>query len=200
MTPRNKILRVIFWIVTGAMALFVAAAFFLPKQVQVSRGGFVSAPPEQVYQALASFKRWPEWGPWFKRDVFIETKFEGETAGTGAMMVWKGETVGEGRAKIVAVSPQSLKIAVRFGEGMSSAQGGGSNPLDELRGTDGRDADLWIELKEVPRGTEVKFSFRIDFGQNMARRYFGLGIPGIAEKDFDECLANLNALLAAKAP
>jgi uncharacterized protein YndB with AHSA1/START domain len=199
MTPRNKVLRIVFWVVTGAMALFVAAAFFLPRQVQVSRTGLVSAPPEQVYQALASFKRWPEWGPWFQRDVFIETKFEGEPMGNGAMMSWKGESVGEGRAKVVNVSPQALKIAVRFGEGMSAGQQG-SSPLDELRGSDGRDADLWIEMKTAPGGTELKFSFRIDFGQNMARRYFGLGIPGMAEKDFDECIANLNALLATKAP
>jgi Polyketide cyclase / dehydrase and lipid transport len=201
MTPRNKVLRIVFYLVTAAMALFVGMAFFLPKEVKVSRSGVVQAPRETVYQALAALKRWPEWGPWFRRDAFIETKFDGEPLGTGAMMTWKGESVGEGRAKIVNVAPSSLKMAVRFGEGTAAQQPGGSL-LDDLGvGKDGRDADLVIEMKDVPAGTEVTFHFRIDFGQNMARRYFGLSIPRMAERDFDECLANLNALLAAaKAP
>jgi hypothetical protein len=200
MTPRNKFLRIVFWVVTGLMALFVAAAFFLPRQVQVTRTGIVAAPIAQVYESLASFKRWQEWAPWFRRDVFIETKFAGEPTGTGAMMTWSGETVGEGRAKITQAAPQSLKIAVRFGEGMSGPQSQGSSPLDELRGRDGRDADLWIELREAPGGTEVKFHFRIDFGENMARRYFGLGVPRMAGRDFEECLANLQALHSPPAP
>ncbi len=200
MTPRKKVLRFIFWIVTGLISFFVVAAFFLPRKVNVTRAGIVAAPADQVLAAIVKFKRWPEWGPWFKRDVFIETKFDGESSAAGAMMFWSGESVGEGRARITAVSPGSLKIAVRFGEGMIAGQSQMSSALDDLKGRDGRDAELFIEIREVSGGSEVKFHFRIDFGQNLARRYFALGVPSTARQDFDECLVNLNSLLAKSAP
>lgn len=175
----RKALGILFWIVSAGVTLFVAAGFFLPRSVEVRREIQIQAPVEKVFAAIETLKRWPEWGPWFKRDRFIETAFEGPEAGQGSILKWKSKTEGEGQLKIIAASPgRTLRLAVDFGQA--------------------GDANCAFDLQATPAGeTVVSWTFNTDFGQNMARRYFGLLLKPAVERDLDEGLSELKALLEA---
>ena len=131
------------------------------------------------FDKLQSFKQWESWGPWFERDRFVDKKFDGPESGAGAMMDWKTSAGETGRIKIVsALLPQSLHLAVQF--------------------TDNGNAETWFELKNAGGGmTELTWGFQADFGQNMARRYFGVFASHTVARDLEEGLANLKALLEA---
>ena len=93
------------------------------------------------------------------------------------MMTWSSKKEGDGRIRIVSSSlPSGLRMAVDFG--------------------DTGEADTWFDLREAGGGgTELTWSFSVDFGHNMGRRYFGLMLRGAVERDLDEGLANLKAVL-----
>ena len=180
--PRPRILRILFWVTSVLLVAFVVAAFFLPRQMKVSRAVVISAGPVAVFDKLQSLKQWESWGPWFRRDRFVDKKFDGPESGEGAVMDWKSSGGETGRVKIVsALRPESLHLAVQF--------------------TDSGDAETWFELKDAGGGaTELTWGFQADFGQNMARRYFGLFAAHTGGNDLEEGLANLKALLEKPVP
>ena len=170
-------LRVVFWIVSISLALFVFGAFLLPGKVRVEREIVIKALPAQVLARLESLKQWEAWGPWFQRDPFMKKDFSGPDYGVGAMLAWKSKNDGEGKVKIVSVMPSgTVRAAVDFGEN--------------------GEADISFFVTETTfLATRVKLRFETDFGTNMARRYFGLLLPKVIGKDLDEGLANLKQLL-----
>jgi hypothetical protein len=176
MISKPRLLRSLFWIVSVLMTAFVVGGFLLPRDLTITRSVTIRATPMEVYDQFQSFKNWETWGPWFQRDPFLEKKFEGEP-GLGALMSWKSRSEGEGRVKIVSArTGQSLRMAVDYGSNGS--------------------ADLSIDLDEKSEGvTEVKWGFHTDFGQNMAKRYFGLYFAGTVKDDLEEALSNLKSKL-----
>ena len=175
--PARRALRFLFWALAALMILFVAGGFFLPRRVEVSATTVIHAPRDTVYDQLQQFKNWESWGPWFARDRFIEKTYDGPPSGLNARMAWKSKTEGEGQIKIVAAqTAAALRMAVDFGES--------------------GDANCAFDLKDVPGGgTEVTWTFMTDFGQNMARRYFGLLLRSAVTRDLNEGLSNLKQLL-----
>ncbi len=174
MSPKPRLLRALFWIISILMVAFVVGGFLLPRRLQVTRATTIQAPAMEVYDQLQSFRNWETWAPWFKRDPFLEKEFKDPPAGVGAMMSWNSKSQGQGRIKIVSSFPgQSLRMAVDFG----------SNG----------EAEMSLDLTSSGGATTVEWSFQSDFGQNMAKRYFGLFFAGSVESDLDEALANLKA-------
>ncbi len=174
---RGRLLRILFWIFSIVMTIIAAGAFFLPSEVNVTRSVTMNAAPAAVFDQVQSFRKWEAWAPWFQRDRFLVKDFSGPESGAGAMMTWSSKKEGDGRIKIVAASLTSgLQMAVDF-------DGSG-------------EADTGFELRAIGDGaTTVTWTFKVDFGQNMARRYFGLMLPSAVGRDLDEGLANLKALL-----
>ena len=174
---RRRILRGLFWVVSIVVFVVVTGAFFLPSQVKVSRSVTINAPPAAVFDQLKSFRNWEAWAPWFRRDKHLDTDFSGPESGAGAIMTWSSRKEGDGRIKIASASLGSgLDMAVDFG--------------------DSGEADTSFDLRDADGGTtELTWSFSVDFGHNMGRRYFGLMLPGAVGRDLDEGLVNLKALL-----
>jgi hypothetical protein len=181
MLSKARVLRSLFWIVSILMTAFVLGGFLLPRDLKVSRSIIIRASALEVYDQFQSFKNWETWGPWFQRDPFLEKKFEGES-GLGAVMSWKSKTEGEGRIKIVSArTAQSLRMAADFGQS--------------------GDANLSIDLENAGEGlTKVTWEFQTDFGQNMAKRYFGLFFGGTVRDDLDEALRNIKEKLEKSPP
>jgi Polyketide cyclase / dehydrase and lipid transport len=174
---RRNLLRVLFWVVSILMTAFVLGGFFLPRHLKVTRTMAIRSEAVAVFDRLQSFRQWESWAPWFRRDRFIEKNFGGPESGIGAMMAWKSKSEGEGRIKIISASiPNSLNMAVEFGD----------------RG----EADTWFEIRDGGGGNvSLTWGFQTDFGQNMARRYFGLLLRPQVERDLGEGLENLKALM-----
>ena len=97
--------RVFCYVLCGLITLFVAGAFFLPREVRVTRTAIIKATPAAVFAELESLKRWEAWGPWFQRDPFLEKVYSGPEYGEGAMLAWTSKKEGEGRLKIISSRP-----------------------------------------------------------------------------------------------
>ena len=165
----------------GAGVLMCAVAvggFFLPASLEVQKERLIPVPAPVLYDHVASLQRWPDWATWWQREPFLDVEFSGPVSGAGALMKWSSKKEGEGRAKITAVAPnREIALAFDFGE----------------RG----DAVGQIRFEETPdrQKTLVRFKFRTEFGGNSGRRYFGLLFRPWVEKDLEENLAHLEAIV-----
>jgi hypothetical protein len=179
---RRRLSRILFWGFFVVAAAIAAGGFILPKELKVTRSATIRAAPATVFDKLQNLKQWESWGPWFRRERFIDLKFDGPESGAGAMMAWKSDSEGQGRLKIVsAAAPRSIDVAVKFDEGPS--------------------ANLAFALRAAgEEATEVTVDLESDFGMNPGRRYFALFARGAVARDLDEALENLKALLEEQAP
>jgi hypothetical protein len=159
------------------MAVFVFGAFLLPGEVEVTRTVVMKAPPGKIFDQISTLKRWETWGPWFQRDPFLEKIYSGPDTGAGAMLAWQSKKEGDGRLKILSSNPPgTLRLAVVFG--------------------DNNEAVMAFDLNGTGNGsTEVKWTVQADFGDNMARRYFGLVMPRLVGPDLEEGLESLKRLV-----
>ncbi len=178
-------MRVLFRVISIVVFVVVAGAFFLPSKLHVARSITIKAPPAAVFDQLQTFRKWEAWAPWFQRDRFLVTDFSGAESGTGSIMSWSSKKEGDGMITMVSASlAAGIRMAVSFG--------------------DSGEANTWFTLRDSgAEETEITWSFEADFGHNMGRRYFGLMLRRAVERDLDEGLANLKALLekpAAAAP
>jgi len=99
------------------IALFAVYVALQPARYRIERTHVVAAPPEVVYDQIASFRAWERWAPWSKLDPKMAVEYGGPPSGVGATYHWKGDdkTVGEGRMKIVeAKAPERILIQLDF--------------------------------------------------------------------------------------
>jgi uncharacterized protein YndB with AHSA1/START domain len=85
-----------------------------PSHFRIERTTVIAAPPAAVFAQVNDFHRWGAWNPWAKLDPKMTQKFEGATAGVGAVYTWAGNrNVGEGRMTITESRPNEL-VRVRL--------------------------------------------------------------------------------------
>jgi hypothetical protein len=81
----------------------------------ISRTTTVDAPPGAVRAEIEDFRRWREWSPWEGLDAELERTYSGPESGVGAHYAWVGNRrAGAGSMEIVAVTPESVRIALEF--------------------------------------------------------------------------------------
>jgi hypothetical protein len=86
-------------ILGGLAVVLVGVVGFVmsqPNEWTVTRSIEISAPSEAVFNAVADFKGWSAWSPWFKRDPNMERTLSEPSAGLGARQDWKSKTEGSG--------------------------------------------------------------------------------------------------------
>lgn len=161
------------------LALLAAAAFLLPRQVNISRDIQIDAvPPEAVFPYINSLEQMQAWNPWLERDADVAVSFEGPTAGVGAKMIWQSEQrdVGQGAQEIVeSVENERVVSALEFGG----------------RG----DAVATLSLQPEDGGTRVTWGLDADLGNAPMLRWMGLAMDRMVGGDYETGLANLKALL-----
>ena len=133
-----KILKWVFGIVLGIIALVLIVAIFLPSEYRFERSIVIEAPPEVVYEQVVELHNWDNWGPWVAMEVEVDGKISDNSRGVGAWMEWSGDTIGDGRAEIIEVREAEL---VR-----SQLETGGWVGID-----------IW-ELEAVPEGTRATWA------------------------------------------
>ncbi|RYD31223.1 MAG: hypothetical protein EOP86_18345 [Verrucomicrobiaceae bacterium] len=165
------------WLLIAFVVLVTAVAvggFFLPSRMEVTVERTIEAPAAELYDRVASLKRWQEWAPWWQRDPFLQTEFAGPESGAGAAMKWLSKQEGAGQAKITAVIPnRDVAVALDFND----------------RG----EGECRIRLEESAdrRRTRVRWSFSMSFGLNTGRRYFGLLFWSAVRRELNEALERL---------
>ena len=166
--------------VLAAVVVLVGVAYWLPRQVTVTRTVAVAAPRAAVFALVGDLRRFGEWSPWLERDPDIVITFTGPLDGVGQTMEWASARpdIGKGRQTVTRVEPDGeIEMATDLG---------------------GRGATTWISLETSGATTTVTWGLRTDLGASPFARYFGLWMDGRVGPDFERGLARLKAIAEAQ--
>lgn len=151
----------------------ILIAFLLPARQGVQRHRDIAAPPARIWPLIADPKAWRRWAAWNQRDPEMKIAYDGAESGAGAKWTWDSKSEGKGSMTFDSAEPEKLLVYTLTFPDMGSAAWGR------------------IELAPQGSGTRVTWRFETDVGNHPVMRWFGLMLPGLVGKDFDEGLANL---------
>lgn len=99
-------------LVAGLAALVLSR----PNHFHIERKATVAAPPQRVYDLIASFQNWRAWSPWEDVDPDLKRDYQGPDSGVGAVYAWSGNNrAGVGRMEVVETdAPSKVKIDLQF--------------------------------------------------------------------------------------
>jgi uncharacterized protein YndB with AHSA1/START domain len=169
-------------ILVGISALVVGLAIAVatrPNRFRIARSAVITAPAESVFAAINDFRRWAEWSPYEKLDPTMQKRFEGASAGIGAVYGWSGNNkAGEGEMTIKASEPnRQVVISLRFGRPFKST------------------STSEFTLEPTPEGVRVTWAM---YGDNtLMGKAFSLvaNMDKLLGKDFEEGLRNLKSVV-----
>lgn len=174
MKTRTKVLLS----VAIVLAVIIAAAYLLPRQVHVERSKFIAQPASILFESVNNLTLWEGWSPWHKIDTAMEITYQG-TEGTGASYTWKSnhKNVGNGTLTITESRPDEyIATTMDFGK-----QGS---------------ASAWYRFEPSDSGTMVTWGFDTDMGNTPIGRYMGLMMDKWIGADYEKGLDNLAGFAA----
>lgn len=163
------------------LVLFVVIGYFLPVKQRVEHNIVVRGKPEEVFDLVVSFKRWPDWTAWTtNRFPDMTLRFEEAESGVGAMMIAAGKSSGDGTVKIVEAEPASgIAYTLDFNHGMQLFAGA-------------------IRYTNTPDGLRVTWTLDADLGMNPLKRWAGLGMGSMMGGDMEHGLERLKLQVEEK--
>ena len=178
-----KILKGLFFLILGLVALFFVTGLFLPKTAHIERSMTTAASPETVFGLVDGFKRFNEWSPWAGLDPNTKYTYSGPETGVGARMEWTSANpdVGNGSQEVIDVEP-GQRVTNKLDFGMD-------NPTTAT-----------ISLVPEGTGTRVTWTLDTDFSGSLLGRYFGLALDRMVGPDYEQGLAQLKAVAESTAP
>ena len=72
-----NVLRGLFFLLLGLVALFFVTGLFLPQTAHVERSMTTTASPATVYGLVDGFQRFNEWSPWASLDPATKYTYSG---------------------------------------------------------------------------------------------------------------------------
>jgi uncharacterized protein YndB with AHSA1/START domain len=162
------------------LLVLTGVSYLFPRYVAVSRSAQLSAPPEVLYPLVATPAEWPKWSPWNQRDTAMTITFSGPASGAGARWDWKSESQGDGGMVFTKADPiRSIDYELTIiGMGPPSYGSFVFTPNAE--------------------GTLVTWDMNLDMGNTPMGRWFGLYMPTMLGKDFEDGLRQLGVYAASR--
>jgi len=173
-----KPLRWALGLALGLGALLLGGSLLLPATTQVERSVVIDRPQTEVFAALDSFRRFPQWSPWAEQDPETGFGFSGPARGVGATMTWSGnQAVGSGQQIIRrSEAPHLIVVEQAFGDHVSTSR---------------------YALAAEDGGTRVSWRIEMAHGFNPLSRWMGLLSASGMASDIERGLARLKLLLEA---
>lgn len=81
----------------------------MPK-MNVNKGIFINAKPQEVYNKLNDFHHWTKWSPW----LIIDDKAKVDVDADGKYYEWDGKLVGAGNMKVLEENENSIEYDLNF--------------------------------------------------------------------------------------
>jgi effector-binding domain-containing protein len=175
-----KVLKRVFFVLVALVLAFVIVGFVLPRQRHVERSIFIDAPPSVVFSQVNGFKNFADWSPFVAVMPDAEYAYEGPEFGVGSKMSWSvtGPHPENGSQTVVASTPyERVDIELDLGP-------------------PGTAQSAFILFPEND-GTNLTWSFDIDFGLNILGRYWGLLLDRQLGPIYAQGLANLKRIAEA---
>ncbi len=174
------------------VVLAVIVALALPTHAAASRSIEVSHNIREVYDILANYRRFPDYGVLRAYDANTQFEFSGPAYGVGAKVSWKSSNpkVGTGRLTMWQIEPAAADVFFKGAATITwklhnSWPGYNKHIVFEIARS-GKDQRL---VKIVAR-------YRVDYGWNLFDRYSRLFIHGAPDHFLEYTLTNLQNVLA----
>jgi len=174
-----KLVRTLVIIGLGLLFIGIVGGLLLPSTARVVRKATINAPDDVVFAAVNTLAMWPSWAVWFRQDTTATLSYQGPPSGTGATVSWNSAhgDLGNGELVVTQATPSS---SVSFTFAMD-----GQDPTPAS-----------IRIVDAGNGTStVTWELEADFGFNLFARWFGLFFDSMIGPDFEQGLANLDAML-----
>ncbi|HTC28221.1 polyketide cyclase [Dyella sp.] len=179
------IIVVVFGVVVGVI---------MPGSGHVDRSVVVSKDLRQVYDVVANFRTFPDYGVLRAYDPRTQYTLSGNAYGPGSEISWSGqdEKVGEGKLTIASAQPDFDKIDST----VNSAQVIW-NVDNAWRGNDKHFTLDLLRQGNTGKLTKITWSYDVDYGWNLLNRYSNMYIHGQPDAFIQFSLNNLQNVLAA---
>jgi hypothetical protein len=175
-----NILKIVLYVLIGAVVLFLGIALLLPARYEVVRSAQINKPIEDVYGKVSDLQQWQSWNPWSKQEPSAKNTITGTGQQKGQRWAWEGKVVGKGSMTLTeATENKSVSYALKFEEPMQS------------------EALNTLALEVSNGGTKVSWHMKGNLDYPIGR-YFGLMMDGMIGKDFEDGLQNLKQELEKK--
>lgn len=159
----------------GVILVLALIGLFLPAQAVVKRSTAIDAGRATVFALLNDFHQVNRWSPWIEDDPNARIEIIGPRRGVGATVAWDGHIIGRGSQTIIESVPfERVATSIDLGNH--------------------RRARAIFDLSETENGTEVVWTFQLDFNFNLAARYVGLFIRGDIGDDYEKGLTSLKSM------
>lgn len=113
-----KILKRIFLIIIGFIALVLIVALLVPKDFQSEREIVINKPEQQVFDYIKLIKNQDNYGVWQLADPGMKKSYEGSDGTVGFKYTWDSEKMGKGSQTIKnVVEGERLDTELDFGFG-----------------------------------------------------------------------------------
>lgn len=168
-----KALKVIGVILLILIVLFFVVALFLPSKMHMESSMVIDRPASQIFKQVNNYRNWENWSPWMELDPDMSITYEGPELGKGASYAWISEVHGNGKMTITESKPYEYV----------------TNELNFMNS--GGPAYSNFYLSETEEGTQVLWTLDIPKLTYPVERYFGLLMPGMMKKFFNQGLENL---------
>lgn len=172
----------------------VVVGVIMPGSGHVERSITVSKDIRQVYDALANYRTFPDYGVLRAYDGRTQYTLSGSSFGPGSEISWSGqdEKVGDGKLTIASTNPDFNKIDTT----VNSAQIIWN--LDNVwRGNDKHFTLDLLRQGNSGKLTKVTWSYDVDYGWNLLSRYSNMYIHGQPDAFIQFSLNNLQNVLAS---
>lgn len=172
----------------------VVVGVIMPGSGHIERSLVVSKDLRQVYDVLANFRTFPDYGVLRAYDPKTKYTLSGNAYGPGAEISWSGEDekVGDGKLTIASVQPEFNKIDTTVNDAEIIW-----NLDNAWRGSDKHFTLDLLRQGNTGKLTKITWSYDVSYGFNLIDRYSNLYIHGQPDAFIQYSLNNLQNVLAS---
>lgn len=110
-----KVLKVLLYILGGAVALILVLGLFAKKSYHIERSLDIKAPQALVGEQISCFKNFPKWSPWQDLDPNMKVTLPETDCQVGSVYAWAGnDQAGVGKMTITALAADHTDMRLDF--------------------------------------------------------------------------------------
>jgi effector-binding domain-containing protein len=178
-TKFMKIIRLIFFIFLGLVALILIVGLFLPKSVKIISETEINLTANKVFYSMATFSDRASWDPWVKEDTTVKISIVPVEGYVGSRYSWTSKNSGSGEMVIDSVViNHHISLTLSF-DGMSTKP------------------HVWNDFYDRGDKTLVSWGFYQDASYPVGRIFMAF-MKSKLQTDYDKGLANLKSHLEEK--
>ncbi len=172
-----KTLKIILFIVIGAVGILLVISLVSPKSYTVERSVTIDAPANIVREQIQYFDNFLKWEPWGKYDPNAEVTISDPDGQIGSTYAWSGnEDVGSGSMEILSISPERIEMSLLF-----------TSPYESQ-------SLSFYEISDDGESTELTWGFEGEMGVPMNLMLVFMDMDAMLGADFESGLSSLKAL------